>query len=388
MTDNPLDEIFKKQLPGYESPVPDDMWERIIRKKDKDRRGFFFFFRLIGWFLLGFGIAGILLFSINKKGIKKQEPLFNNGKAISNSDTVQSAGTDHDVKMNPIVSHDVSSGGADKILNAVEHTHDQKIKLSSERKLTEIPQLPVKESSSQAIEHKELTKSADTSLSESGDLRESSKISEKKVIPILATTPKTATADSLKPATVKKSDSTKKNIGNRWSLDLYVSPDYPIDHTQQEYIKGQLSYTIGLRLNRSFGKHFSGKIGIQYSQLNYVLPDSSAWPGTYHLNRLDMPVLAGYAWGNETLGMTVNAGAIFNLYSWLGPGEFNYIKTNTGVSLYLGFNFSKHINERIDIFSEPYYRYQLSSMVISPNYFPKYIDVAGLSFGVRYHFKK
>src|SRR5579863_354806 len=133
MTDNSLDEIFKKQLPGYESPVPDDMWERIIRKKDKDRRGFFFFFRLIGLFLLGFGIAGILLFSINKKGIKKQEPLFNNGKAISNSDTVQSAGTDHDVKMNPIVSHDVTSAGADKVLK-IEHTHDQKIKLSSERK--------------------------------------------------------------------------------------------------------------------------------------------------------------------------------------------------------------------------------------------------------------
>ena len=69
MTDSQLDEIFKKQLPGHESPVPEDMWERIIRKKDKDRKGFFFFFSLIGLFLLGFGVAGILLFNKNDKRI-------------------------------------------------------------------------------------------------------------------------------------------------------------------------------------------------------------------------------------------------------------------------------------------------------------------------------
>ena len=65
MADNQFDEIFKNRLPGYESPVPDDMWERIVLTKDKDRKGFFFFFKLSGLFLLGFGVGYILLFGIN-----------------------------------------------------------------------------------------------------------------------------------------------------------------------------------------------------------------------------------------------------------------------------------------------------------------------------------
>ncbi|HEX3079482.1 MAG TPA: hypothetical protein VHQ04_03425, partial [Puia sp.] len=96
MTDNQLDDIFKKQLPWHESPVPGDMWERITRKKDKDRKGFFFFFSLIGLFLLGFGVAVILLFSTNKKGIKRNDGTINNSKVFSNADTVRSAGTGQD----------------------------------------------------------------------------------------------------------------------------------------------------------------------------------------------------------------------------------------------------------------------------------------------------
>ncbi len=109
---------------------------------------------------------------------------------------------------------------------------------------------------------------------------------------------------------------------------------------------------------------------------------------SYHLKSLDLPVLAGYSWGNETLGMTINAGVVVNLYTWPPEDQINYFKTNTGLSLYLGFNVKKQINDRLDIFTEPYYRYRLSSMTVSTVYYAKFIDVAGLSFGVRYHFKK
>lgn len=383
MTDSQMDEIFRKQLPGHESPVPEDMWERIIRKKDKDRKGFFFFFSLIGLFLLGFGIAVILLFGINKKEIKRHEAPVKNSKAISKSDILHSTGTGQDLKMDPSVNNESISGGTDKILNAGEQKHDQKNKESSDQRKVKTIRVPLnKESSTSEIAQANQKMDSSVSLSEGGSSPDTGKTSDMKAIATLSSTPKPNSADSAKTATSKKSDSTKKNIGSKWSLALYASPDYPIDHSHQEYIKGHLSYTVGLRLNHSFGKHFSAKIGIQFSQLNYV--DSSAW----RLSKVDIPVLGGYSWGNETLGMTVNAGVIFNLYSKLGAGQFDYIKSNTGLSLYMGFNFSKHINERIDIFSEPYYRYQLSSMVISPNYFPKYIDVVGLSFGVRYHFKK
>jgi hypothetical protein len=96
--------------------------------------------------------------------------------------------------------------------------------------------------------------------------------------------------------------------------------------------------------------------------------------------------MSEYGWNCPA--QAVNTGVIFNLYSWLDAGQTSYFKTNTGLSLYLGLNFSKHINERMEIFSEPYYRYRLSSMTNSTVDFLKFIDVAGISFGVRYHFKK
>jgi hypothetical protein len=389
MTDNQLDEIFKKQLPGHESPVPGDMWERITRKKDKDRKGFFFFFSLIGLFLLGFGVAVILLFSTNKKGIKRNDGTINNSKVFSNADTVRSAGTGQDFKKNSLANQKTTFGGMDSVLT----TANQRLQLTKrppQHSQPEILQTQLKfQTRSLNTGHATQSETESTAVALKSEVSSDSvKKSSEKAIPVHSSTPKQISADSVKTSASKKSDSTKKNLVSKWSLDLYASPDYPIDHKPQEYIKGQLSYTVGLRLNRSFGKRFSAKIGIQFSQLNYVLPDSSASAGNYRLSRLDIPVLGGYSWGNETLGMTVNAGVIFNLYSKLGTGQFDYINSNTGLSLYLGFYFSKHVNKRIDIFSEPYYRYQLSSMVNSPNYFPKYIDVVGLSFGVRYHFKK
>ena len=40
MMDKDFDDILKKRLQQYESPVPADMWERIIGKKKKRRFGF------------------------------------------------------------------------------------------------------------------------------------------------------------------------------------------------------------------------------------------------------------------------------------------------------------------------------------------------------------
>jgi hypothetical protein len=78
-----------------------------------------------------------------------------------------------------------------------------------------------------------------------------------------------------------------------------------------------------------------------------------------------------------------------NLYSWPRRNAMpDFIKTNTGMSLYVGVNFEKRINERFSLFSEPYYRYQLTSMTISSISSFKFIDVAGINIGARYYFKK
>ena len=47
MNENQFAEFFRNKLLKYSSPVPENMWQRIQQKKDKDRKGFFF-----KWFLV------------------------------------------------------------------------------------------------------------------------------------------------------------------------------------------------------------------------------------------------------------------------------------------------------------------------------------------------
>ena len=265
------------------------------------------------------------------------------------------------MKVNPSVNQEAAFGGTDPVLNMAGHKYQQTKGITQHSQSKSLQTKSKFKNRYSKTEQERSMGDATKSVAENDGSVDSVKNSVEKVNPVLSSTPKPITADSVKTTTSKKSDSTKKNNGNKWSLDLYASPDYPIEFADY-YVKSKLSYTVGLRLNRSFGKRFSGKIGIQFSQLNYVLPDTSGYPGPDHLMRLDLPVLAGYSWGNETFGMTVNAGVVFNLYSWLGADSASYIKSNAGLSLYLGLNFSKHINDRMEIFSEPYYRYQLSSI--------------------------
>jgi len=395
MTDSQLDEIFKNQLPGHESPVPEDMWERIVLKKDKDRKGFFFFFSLIGLILLGFGIAGILLFNINKKGNEKEQQNISHSKVVANADTAQSAVTGPDSKKVPSLKNQTAYGRVDTFRTAFRHKDHLKNTIPAGYRQAGIlqTQWKTKKKSAGTGQIQPDVESA-TGFSEDRGPKDnsklspdSSKLSDQEAKPVISSTPGLFTSDSAKNTATKKQDSTKSKAGKKWSLELYVSPDYPLVYGEP-YVKSKLSYTAGLRLNRSFGRHFSGKIGIQFSQIKYVLGDSGLIAGPNHLKSLDLPVLAGYSWGNESLGMTMNAGFIFNLYSWFDAGSISYFKTNTGLSLYLGVHFEKQINDRLSLFTEPYYRYRLSPMTVSSVNFLKFIDVAGLSFGARFYFKK
>ncbi len=154
-------------------------------------------------------------------------------------------------------------------------------------------------------------------------------------------------------------------------------------------VYSKLSYTIGIRINRSIGKHFSLKTGIQYSQINIIGDDSVFGGATIHIKRLDLPVLVGYSFGKGDIKTTINGGVLFNLNSSVSPESAQtFFENNLGLSLYLGVNFEKKVKEKLSLFVEPYYRYQLNPMTISSVQNVKFIDIAGISFGARYYFKK
>ena len=395
MTEYEFDDSLKNKIRDHRSPVPDDMWERIIQKKDKDRKGFLFFFRWFGLLILAVCLGGYLLMNHTK-----QKPVPAN-HAISSQDqkpgqviprlneevrTENNSGTDvQQPQVGNRGSHYSGSTGALKEnVRNFRLFRDKKVDSEEASKGGQSSYLPKDNPTSgigdslsgkpPAIIKPVVTKSpTDTS----------------QIIPV-----KKTQTDSSKITPVKKTQ--KDSITNKkWYLDIYASPDYPIDHTaytSSNFINEQmkLSYTVGLRINRAFGKHFSAKLGIQFSQLNFTLKaDTFGLQATnIHLKSFDLPFLAGYSFGTEKLKMTVTAGGIANLYSFTRDSVLSIFKTNTGFSLYLGFNLEKKINQKISIYLEPYYRYRLTSMTVNTVDYVKFIDVIGLSFGARFYFLK
>src|SRR5579864_1360106 len=367
------------------------MWDRIIQKKDKDRKGFLFFFRWFTILLLGICLGGYLLMNHTRQKSKPDNLVLASGdsqeaKAGSlphlNKEAVKTKENSAiDIQQHPSEKSRSYSSGTHKELMA----KDENFGPFNEEKA--VLKTSVEGSQNSTLQ-------SDSLASGNGDSVTNKTETGKKPLVIVKPAVKSP-VDSSQKSIVKKTQK-DSSTDKKWYLDIYVSPDWPIDHTtytSSNYISGtmKLSYTIGLRINRAFGKHFSGKIGIQYSQINFTYPDSLNYlSGTVnHLKSFDLPVLAGYSFGDEKLKMTITAGGIVNLTSFYTGDPFGDVfKTNTGFSLYLGFNLEKKVNQKISIYLEPYYRYRLTSMTISSVEFDKFIDVVGLSIGARYYFLK
>jgi hypothetical protein len=379
MTDDQFDDALKNKIRDHHSAVPDDMWERIIQKKDKDRKGFFFFFGWSGILILAVALGGYLLSNYTSRKLEPEIHELADSAKHTGQTIVPLDSSEANVNQNSILASRESTmaektfyGQAafkrNKNKQGARSSADNKNSPVYERNETFNPSL---QKDSLIVENK------DSSIS-----KQETAVA---LLTVKKPSPGKSIEDSSKNAIVKKTE--KDTILKKWYLDMYASPDFPIDNTPNSpsIYSGhtKLSYTIGIRLNRAFSKHFSGKIGIQYSHIN--LADS----GILNLTSFDLPVLAGYSFGNEKLRMTFTAGVIANLSSSSkGYAANELFKSNTGFSLYGGFNFEKKINQKFSIYLEPYYRYRLSSMTVSTYDIYKFIDVVGLSIGGRYYFLK
>jgi hypothetical protein len=364
MSENQLDELLKNRMLDHRSPVPENMWERIVQKKDRDRKLFIFFLRSLLIVLLAACLVGVFNNQLFHTTSNPDKGKIDSGKVFRAQ--LRDAGQPEVVKQQ-------EPAPAFK-------TADKKIKSTAYIKIN-----PLNTTGETQPGSGQNDSQATDSIHSSNQKADS----------VISPFNKKQTTDSTRGAVSKTPEKNKTPDHKKWYLDLYISPDLPLNSQVanpyflvQEQMK--LSYSIGLKLNRSFGKHFSGKIGLEYAQINFSLSDSNG-SNTYknHLRSLDLPVLAGYSIGNDKFKATLDAGLVFNLYSWYkGDSLTNYFKTNTGLSLYIGLNFEEKVSDRISVFGEPYYRYRLSSMTINIVEFNKFIDVVGISLGARYYFKK
>ncbi|HEY4965238.1 MAG TPA: hypothetical protein VII28_02520 [Puia sp.] len=379
ISDNQMDEFFNSRLVGYPSTVPDDMWDRIVEKKKKDRMIWWFLFGLLTMGILALGLTGGYLL-LNQKSIAEGAM---NDKAIINQSPFKADTIKTRLSKLPTLQDQAYLTQTDstnkwvnqKMGNRKNHVENlEHAKMNTSEHIT---------SSRFENTNKHFSKPGDSiAVIENKSGHKNDSLDKKPLV-------KMPVADSSRNKDLKKTEPEKKLHGGKWFLDLYASPDYPII-SPQEYNLSKLSYTIGIKLNRSLGKHFSVKTGIQYSEVNFTGADSIGG-GAFGLILLDLPVLAGYSLGkNENLRTTINGGLIFNLYTWWQGAQYmpELFKSNTGLSFYLGVNFERRINDKFSLFGEPYYRYQLTPMTVGSVGFLKFIDVVGISIGGRYYFKK
>ena len=376
MSDSQMDNFINDRLKDYPSPVPANMWNRIVKKKD--RKILLFFFRLLGILILSLMLAGGY-FAFKQKILTGtqhiENPKINQTPSIANSLKPTS----------PNVFSDIDQVRQGKMQMGNKNVFQTKKSLITNSDGLEFTKANFADGAS--LSRSETKSDAISNPGDSTAIEKNNKVNKKDSLgaePIV----KTDSPGSV-PETASKKPETKKKLNNRkWHLDLFASPDYPII-SPHEFEQARLSYTVGIKLNRSFGSHFSAKTGVQFSQINIAGEDSVLVGKTLQVMRLDLPVLAGYSIGDEKFRTTFNAGVIFNLYTWAGGNSLaDYFKTNTGLSLYLGVDFEQRIKERISIFGEPFYRYQLTPMTVSSISSLKFIDIAGISIGARYFFGK
>ena len=411
MNDNQFDEFFRNKLQEHSSPVPGDMWQRIQQKEGDDRKLFFFwrrYFMLLGFLIVcGAGIYFLAGHRTDRLAPVGPHPRANRSTAAVAIGEVAGAGREKpgtvgeaagDAKPGRVLDRRYATGWGKGLES-----------LASGRKERGFED-HLARSADEGDDPDDLADLHDRAYPSAGGyvlvVKDRFMAFGLSAIP---GPPNTLTDAGIERALKKglpiKEDSPgpkKKNTALRnrkWYLDLYGSPDRPFNkltapdsaYASRRAQKMEWSYTVGLRLTRTFGPHFSGTIGFQYSKINEKLglPAPNGL-GVFHLaiRSLDIPLLIGYRFGDESSFMTkVNAGILFNANSRY---EYTYQRIsrdytqNGSVNAYLGFNLARRVSDKMLLFSEPYFKYQLSGTRDVFNPYAQRIMVAGLSVGVRY----
>ena len=427
MNENDFEDFFKNKLLKYSSAVPVDMWQRIQQKKDKDSKVFFFKWSL-AVLLLALLTAGYFILHTNKN--------LENKKTISSSNKKQNIETQNNSNK---LSKDIIKRNTDSTL--VNQTNkrivpDKKLdnnksniyldKSTNKKSKTSQYFLAKSTSSGKYISRQKFRISKHVITS--GSFKDSVKIGINNAsdssnnVDIVKNYPdSTNNGKAIKMNPLPKDSSLKKEQNSlekpskkkselipqqkKWFLDVYASPDIPFneitsgDANLADYIKSsykmQVSYTAGVRLGKPIGKHFFVKTGFQYSQINTQFGNGNNMKVPNKFKSVDIPFLIGYNPGLADYTTAVNAGIIFNIYSWYkgisldsNANVANIYKQNTGISLYIGWSFAKQLNNKIQIFAESYFRYHLSYMTKPQSTFNQKINTAGILFGLKYNFQK
>jgi hypothetical protein len=393
MADNEFDDLFNKRLHQYEGDVPADMWQRIAGEKKK-RRGVYIWRHYFIALLLLLLVTGMYRFytGLNEK---------NTGGNINNDikNKVQPLTTINDTSN---TNEEVSSPDINKI-NAITPSkklttnHTLNRLLFSKNKITAdsgnqifaesyIKELPEQEEQNTAIYNKFIGDTIKTSIQKKPALTQ------------------TANKEDSNESSTKENEAPDKI-----SLQVFGSPDIPfssIHSSNSNYekllrnaVNMRLSYTIGVGISFAFSRKISLSSGIQYSRVNEAISYDSIQPGSSsirnHFSFINVPVIISYHTGwTSSFQTSLEAGVLFNIsskYTRFMPDVFGGVtdishgvyERNTGVSIYTAVNFSKPVTNKLDVFAEPYFRFQTKNIADNIQPFTRKIQTAGLALGIQ-----
>jgi hypothetical protein len=200
-------------------------------------------------------------------------------------------------------------------------------------------------------------------------------------------------------------------------------------------------FSAGVRIAKNLGEKTVLKTGINYSQINerlqlvtqnekqitqivtirtiirgigdtlfirdtsYFEQSGTRYRTTYNRYRfIDIPVLFSYEFGNpDIVSFAINAGPVINVTSFYrgevldtllrpvkistntGVGVNNW-RNNIGLGVIASFSVYKRINSNMQIFAEPYFRYNFKPVSQNINLVNQRYSISGMQLGIRYKF--
>lgn len=228
-------------------------------------------------------------------------------------------------------------------------------------------------------------------------------------------------------------DYTMRTFSNPSTLNNYIDERRSVEDNRN-------GFSAGIRLAKNIGEKALIKAGINYSQINerlrivsqnekkqtqiitirtvirapgdtlfirdttYFEQNGTNYRTTYNRYRfIDIPLIFSYEFGNPgILAFSVNAGPVFNLTSFYrgevldttfspvkistakGNGANNW-RSNIGVGIFASFAVYKRINERLQIFAEPYFRYNFKPVTQNRDFVNQRYSTSGMQLGIRYN---
>ena len=444
-----FDDFVQKQFDGYKPEVAAHIWENIARKKEKQKPiGFWFstIGKVAATFLVLLSCIGVGYYFMQSKNTPAKEISINKKENISPTinSTQENSSTTVDKNKEtllPIAKPIQLKQPLSKIINS---TNKNNIVLESRKNNTP--------SAAQKIINDNITSTVKKDRFANGNtviniFKSEKEISIKNALVATITNADFINQNRLFSPTVTKKklpaiafipcpEAEKYAAGNKKYIEVYGGPDYIFKNytdTGASYIALRKSstgiyyaFSAGLRYTKVFGSGISFRTGLNYSQINerfiafngYVLERivqvnsigdtiSNYTNATIQYKKstniyktIDIPVQAGFEFGNGRLHTNLSAGALINITSKqtgnavepngtvidlsAAKSDSKYLyKSNIGVSFLGSASVYYNVNEKWHVMFEPYIRYSLSPMTKSEITFSQKFHTAGVRLGVR-----